>query len=274
MRIGFHFPFAGGLIKLMERIKTSGGNTYQIYSRGIRGGDLKELHQKRLKKFMEFQKDKRILPVIHAPYTFNLANLENEDELKVLEDLQYINQFKSAYYVMNPGRSVGQDPVNALENVRYQLWDTLNKTDWYGEILIKNSRGAGTEIGYDLRDWKELITFHPQVKGALDLSWLKIAGYEFETEESAYDLVEAIEDYIGWENIKLLYINDTNLPLGSRKEDKKPPPLGLGTINFNGYQHILKNPIIQEKIWIVEHSSDNDDYWQIMNFLVDCKKSE
>lgn len=273
MRIGFHFPFAGGLIKLKERIKVSGGNVYQVYSRGIRGGELRELHQKRLERFIKFQDEKRVLPIIHAPYTFNLANLENEDEKKVLDDLEYINQFKSAYYVMNPGRSVGQDPINALENVRYQLWDTLNKTDWYGEILIKNSRGAGTEIAYDLRDWRELVTFHPQVKGALDLSWLKIAGYEFETMEDAYDLAEAIEDYIGWDNIKLIYVNDTNLALGSRKEDKNPPKLGQGTINFNGYKEILGNPYVKDKIWMVEHSSDDNDYWQIMNYLVEIKRN-
>src|SRR5690625_824042 len=116
MRIGFHFPFAGGLIHLKERIRRSRGSAYQVFTRGIRGGDLKELHKGRLERFLDFQEERKLMPVIHAPYTYNLANLMNEDEKKVLEDLEYIKQFKSAYYVMNPGRSVDLEPISALRS--------------------------------------------------------------------------------------------------------------------------------------------------------------
>src|SRR5690606_18159155 len=144
--------------------------------------------------------------------------------------------------------------LQALENVRYQLWDILNHTEWMGEILVKNMSGAGTEMAYDLREWKELITFHPQVKGALDLARLHTAGYDFNGAENAEKLVRNIEEHIGWDNIKVIYINDTDRSLGSRRKDATPPPLGEGTIGFNGYRHILMHPEVQSKIWIVENS--------------------
>ncbi|MGF7535585.1 TIM barrel protein [Bacillus mexicanus] len=269
MRIGFHFPFSGGLIKLKERISSSRGNTFQIFARGLRGGSLHQLNQKNLSELNKFIDYKNIKPVIiHAPYVYNLANLENLDEERVLEDLEYSKQFRSPYYVIHPGYYTNQHPLVAMENVKYQLWDILNRTDWMGHILVKNMRGAGTEIAADLREWRELITYHPQVKGALDLSRAYIAGYNFLGEEKAESFYRVIEEYIGWENIKVIYINDTNFNLGTRRDDKSPPPLGEGTIGFNGYHYLLNKPKVKEKIWIIENSPDASYYLRTLDFLL------
>jgi deoxyribonuclease-4 len=272
VRIGFHFPFSGGLKTLKTRIKKSRGNTYQIFARGLRGGELHDLKVKDLDDLLEFQKDKNVKPtIIHAPYVYNLANLELEDEKKVIEDLGYAIHFRSPYYVIHPGRYKDMHPLKALENVRYQLWEILNNTEWMGQILVKNMSGAGTEMAYDLREWKELITYHPQVKGALDLARLYTAGYNFTGKENADKLFKNIESYIGWEHIKVIYINDTHRTLGSRKKDASPPPLGEGTIGFNGYKHFLSIPEVQSKIWIVENSPDDMYYLRSMNFLLSLR---
>ena len=269
MRIGFHFPFSGGLKKLKERLSSSRGNTFQIFARGLRGGTLHELNKKNLAVLQEYTDYKNIKPaIIHAPYVYNLANLENLDEEKVLEDLEYAKRFQSPYYVVHPGYYTKQHPLVAMENVKYQLWDILNNTDWMGQILVKNMRGAGTEMAADLREWRELITFHPQVKGALDLSRAYVAGYDFIGEEKAEKFYQVIDDYIGWENIKVIYINDTHYTLGSRRDDRSPPPLGEGTIGFIGYQHILRKPKVKEKIWIVENSPDASYYLRTIDYLL------
>lgn len=270
MRIGFHFPFSGGLIKLKERISSSRGNAFQIFARGLRGGSVHTLKENNLSKLLEYVDYKNIKPtIIHAPYVYNLANLESLDEEKVLEDLStYAKQFRAPYYVVHPGYYTKQHPLVAMENVKYQLWDILNQTDWMGQILVKNMRGAGTEMAADLREWRELITFHPQVKGALDLSRAYLAGYDFIGEEKAEKFYQVIEDYIGWEHIKVIYINDTHYPLGSRKDDKSPPPLGEGTIGFMGYHYILNKPKVKEKIWIVENSPDTQYYLRSIDYLL------
>lgn len=269
MRIGFHFPFSGGLIKLKERIASSRGNAYQIFARGLRGGKLHKLNSKNLKNLLERVEYKNIKPaIIHAPYIYNLANLESLDDERILEDIEYTKNFRSPYYVVHPGYYTTQSPIVALENVKYQLWEVLNRTDWTGSILVKNMRGAGTEIGADLREWRELITFHPQVKGGLDLARVYSAGYDFIGERKAEKFYQTIEEYIGWENIKVIYVNDTNYTLGSRRDDKSPPPLGEGTIGFNGYQHILSKPKVKEKVWIVENSPDASYYLRTLDYLL------
>jgi deoxyribonuclease-4 len=273
MRIGFHFPFSGGLKTLKKRIKKSRGNTFQIFARGLRGGDLRELKEKDLKDLFEFLKLKNIKPnIIHAPYIYNLANLELYDEEKVLEDLDYAIELKSPYYVIQPGRYKDMHPLTALENVKIQLWDIMNKTEWMGQILVRNTGGSGTEIGYDLREWKELITYHNSIKGALDLAKLYTAGYDFKTKITAQKLYDNIEEYIGWDNIKVIYINDTDRTIGSRKKEPTPPALGEGVIGFSGYREILKFPKVQEKIWIIENTPDDTIYPRTLNFLLSLRR--
>lgn len=269
MRIGFHFPFSGGLIKLKDRLASSRGNAFQIFARGLRGGNLHKLNSKNLNMLLEYVDYKNIKPaIIHAPYVYNLSNLDSMDEVKVLEDLEYAKQFQASYYVVHPGYYTNQDPIVAIENVKYQIWEVVNRTDWDGQILVKNMRGAGTEIAADLRDWKELITFHPNVKGALDLSRAYLAGYDFIGEEKADKFYEVIDQYIGWDNIKVIYINDAHYSLGSRRDDKSPPPLGEGTIGFRGYQYILSKPKVKEKVWIVENSPDASYYLRSIDYLL------
>jgi len=270
MRIGFHFPFSGSLNRLRERVSVSRGNTFQIYARSLRGVDkygnphpLQKISKKQVGEFKKFREDRGIEPVImHAPYFYNLAkevhvNKENETFLfadLILEDLELAKTLEAKFYVIQPGYSKDVHPFLAVENVKMELIKVLEKTDWEGEILIKNMSGAGSEIASSLTEWNELISFHPRVKGALDFSRLYSAGYSFTVKEDAEALYKEIDEVLSWEKIKLVYINDNDRFCGNRKN--LFPPLGDGVIGFGGYEELLKMKEVKEKIWIVENQPD------------------
>lgn len=269
MRIGFHFPFSGGLIKLKERISASRGNTFQIFARSLRGGNLQNLKEKNLLELLMYVEVKNIKPsIVHAPYIYNLANEETDDVAKIAEDLEFAKKFRAPYYIMHPGYHTKQHPLIAMEYIKSHLLEVVDSTDWLGEILIKNMRGAGTEMGWDLRDWNELISFHPQIKGALDLARAYGAGYDFTSRRKAEEFYQYIEDTVGWDKIKVIYVNDYAYPLGARREDKSPPPLGEGTIGFKGYQYLLEKEEIRKKIWIVENQPDSSHYRRSLDYLL------
>jgi len=266
MRIGFHMPFSGSLNKLRERVVVSRGNTFQVYARSLRGGKLQSLKKKPLQEFHEFLEKKDINPIIvHAPYVYNLAKAETEDVEKILEDLVFAEQIRAPYYVLQPGYSKGIHPIEAIENIKTHLLHILEKTEWYGEILIKNMAGAGSEVGSNLQEWNELVSFHPQVKGAMDFSRAYSAGYDFTTKEEAELFIEEIEEVVCWDKIKLVYIQDNERGCGSKKNYF--PPLGEGVIGFQGYEHVLANDIIKEKIWLVENQPEIDYYDRSISYL-------
>lgn len=280
MRIGFHIPFSGNLNKLKERVHVSRGNCFQIFARSLRGVNkngesvkLQKVNNKKLQEFHDFIEEKKIKPIlVHAPYSYNLAQDENEFEELILEDLEFCKKLRSPYYIIQPGYHKKLHPIMSVENIKNHLFELLEKTDWYGEILIKNMSGAGSEMASTLEEWNELISFHPQVKGILDFARMYSSGYGFTTKEDADIFYNEIEEKISWDKIKAVYINDTNRGCGARKNDKKVPPLGEGVIGEYGYEEILKYPRIKEKIWLIENQPKPTYYDKTIEFLMPFHK--
>jgi len=274
-------PFSGNLEKLKQKIHISRGNTFQVYARSLRGVDkegnphsLQRLNQKKLKELHAFLDEKNIKPVVvHAPYFYNLAQEKNVNKALeeinhaqlMMEDLEWATKIEAPFYILQPGYYKKKHPVLAIEEVKSQLFSILEETEWTGDILIKNMAGAGTEIGSTLEEWNELISFHPRVKGALDLARIYASGYDFTSEKDAHDFYLEIEEKVGWEKIHVLYINDSNRGCGSKKNNFVP--LGEGSIGFYGYEYLLKYTELQNKIWIVENQPKPSYYDESIKFL-------
>lgn len=283
MRIGFHMPFSGSLDKLKQKIHISTGNSFQIFARSLRGvdkeGNPHELHKingKKLAELTHFLEDKNIEPfIVHAPYFYNLSQEQNtnksgeliDHKTCILEDLEWAHTLGATYYVMQPGYFKGMNPFFALENIKDALFDILEKTPFQGVILIKNTAGAGTEIASTLEEWNELISFHPRIKGALDFARVYASGYDFTTKENAKHFVQRIEETVGWDKIRVLYLNDTNRHCGAKKQPSSPPPLGEGVIGYYGYEHVLTYEEVKRKVWIVENQPKPSYYDESIAFL-------
>lgn len=273
MRIGFHVPFAGSFTTLQKRLTINRGNTFQIFCRGLRGGKIKKIQPKNFEMFQYFLEQKNINPMIlHAPFVYNLAQEETEDIKLVIEDLAYASKLRAPYYVIQPGYYKKEHPLQAVEYVKEHLLKILEETNWYGEILIRNMVGAGTELAADLRVWNELISFHPQIKGALDLGRAYGYGYNFAGEEGADYFFDEIEEMVSWEKIKVIYINDYERFCGTKKNYYQP--LGEGMIGFHGFQEILSFQEVQSKIWIVENQPDLEYMDRSIEFLTSFFEEE
>lgn len=246
MRIGFHFPFSGSLNKLKERVSISRGNTFQFFARGLRGGTIHPILKKQKKEYTEFLETRDIQPVLlHAPYVYNLTQETCPDIDLILEDLTYAQGIGVDYYIIHPGSAKKVHPILALENVKKRLVEIIDKTEFTGKILVKNMSGAGTEIGFSLEEWNELISYHPRIKGILDVARAYSAGYDTRT------LYNDVLEHVGWEKIEVLVLLDNDRPPGSHKNIFAP--LGEGMIRFSGFEPLLSQTEVKEKVWIVEN---------------------
>lgn len=274
MKIGFHIPFSGNIKKLEERVRISRGNVFQIFARSLRGIDksgnpvkLQRMGNKKIKDFKEFMERKKIKEIfVHAPYSYDFTKKITESRGLMLEDLEFAQRLGANYYILQPGYYKNEHPLMAVEHIKKHLTDILEQTEWNGTILIKNMAGAGTELCFDLTQWNELISFHPRIKGVLDLARIYSAGYDFTNKEKSKKFIENIGEEIGWEKIRAIYINDIECFCGEKKN--KYVPLGEGIINYYGYEPILAENIIKEKIWLVENQPTPTHYDNTIDFLM------
>jgi deoxyribonuclease-4 len=259
MRIGFHIPFSGNFKRLGERVRDSRGNTFQIFTRSLRGVDrdgkpvpLHPIKKNSFEHFSQFCDQKNIQPtIVHAPYSYNLAEESAGETIRsIIEDLEYCKQINAKYYVIQPGYYKKNNPFMAMQYIKQNLDYVCDQIEWDGIILVKNMAGAGTELGTLWQEYNELISFHEKIKGALDFSRVYSYGVDFRQSE-ADGFVQEFEEQIGWDKVDLCYINDCERALGSKKNQYVA--LGEGTISLTGYDHILSNKVVQEKIWMVEN---------------------
>lgn len=282
MKIGFHIKFSGNLKRLSNDVIKSRGNVFQFYSRSLRGGRMPDVNERQLQNYYNFLFNRRISNVIMlAPYGFKTAKgdissnlaVKNPDAVsEIVRDLEFASRIHAKYYIVNAGYKKGVTEFEAMETLKNQLLEILDLTSWDGEILVRNMAGGGTELAHDLSRWKELITFTDRVKGALDFGRGFASGYSFLTENDADALLSFLENDIGWDNVPLIYINDTNRFAGSKRDDAVP--LGDGVIGFHGYKNILTDNNIQKKIWIVENQPDVTYYDRTIDYLVDFHKNK
>src|SRR5690625_3116054 len=139
MRLGFHIPYSGNLKLLTSHVKHTKGNSFQFFSRTIRGGRLPEIKDSQIIDYYEFLIKNNIYNVVlHSPRTINLTVDDEAQRKSLIEDLEYANLVQARYYVIFPGRRKKLDKEKALENVKKNLSYLLNYTNYTGKIVIRN----------------------------------------------------------------------------------------------------------------------------------------
>lgn len=263
MGIGFHLPFSGNVRKIVEKLRENRANAFQIYSRGLRGIDrqgevypLKTVKTRALQEYYDFLDERGIKDmVLHAPYSFHLMGEENEYVTCIEEDLHYAEMLRIPYYVLHAGHQKDWHEYDAVEMVKENLRGILKKTSWSGKILIKNMSGAGTEMPRHIEQWNELLSFHERVKGACDVA--RLFSFGFNVKESAKQVIEQIEEEVGWEKIEVMYLNDSLVNAGERKN--KFVTLGSGVIGIEGMKEFVCSlEMLKQKHWILEYMEDED----------------
>ncbi|QST03078.1 TIM barrel protein (plasmid) [Pontibacillus sp. ALD_SL1] len=283
MRIGFQLPYSGNLKKLETRIRVSRGNAFQVYARSKRGIDgegnpypLHELSDKNVNMFKSLTNS--IYPaIVHAPLSHNLAQKERKNKQGeqwsqvecLIEELAFCQRLGCDYYVLNAGHSKTLERDEAIQNIRMHIEEALGKSDFEGNVLIRNAAGAGTELAADLEEWSRLVSWNPRVKGALDLGRAYAYGHSFFDEKETAAFIKELDDVVGFDHIKMVYINDSKRGRGAQKES--PTILGEGFIHFSGYECILEHPVLQALPWMLEHHPVKlpDLYDRSLEFLKD-----
>lgn len=264
MRIGFHFPFSGSLTSLEKKIRLSRGNTFQIFSRTLRGGKIKKIQPNKLQYFKDFLLDTKISPVIvHAPYTYNFSQpMDNETIEMVCEDLAFCEQIGAVFYVIQPGYTKKSTEEEALRFFSENISAIFSKTSFPGEIIIRNMAGAGSEFGYRVDQMQQLVCVHPRLSLGFDFARAFLSGEIIDA--TTWDRLE--ESGLS-DRIRIIFVHDSNRGRGTRKNYYAS--LGDGLIGYGAICSFLQHPTCQEKVWLIEDQTDILQMDHTLSLLLD-----
>lgn len=265
MRFGFQISISGGFSRVVARAKYLGCETIQIFSGNPRGWKNKPLSSAEATKFKEGVKKEKINPVfVHMPYLPNIAspgeNLYFKSIKSLQEDLVRTEKLGATYLVLHLGSRSTSSEAKAIRRIAQAINHALAQVENRVIVLLENTAGQGTTIGYSFSQIKKLlggIDNKSRVGVCLDTAHAFEAGYDLSEKEGLEKAVEGFDRLISLDKLYLLHLNDSKTPLSSRID--RHWHMGEGYIGREGFRRIINHPELSHLPAILETPRKNDE---------------
>jgi len=256
LRFGFHCSIAGGLSKALDRAKNLGCDTLQFFTRNPRGWSYASLDPKEVKAFRLKARHMDLYPlVVHMPYLPNLASDDGLLYQKSLESLKVeMKRCKLLgvdYLVTHVGKTKGRGRKKGMERVAWALREVLELPGPL--ILLENTAGQGSELGFRMEELGEIFSMvgeDSRLGICIDTAHAFQAGYPIHTPDGLEGFLSEVSQWVGLERLRLLHLNDSKTPLGSRVD--RHWHIGEGYIGLEGFKGIIRHPILRDLPAIME----------------------
>lgn len=266
MLLGVHVSAAGSIYEAVERAHALGCNTMQIFSRNPQRWSGPSLLSADAREFGRRQQVYGIKPVfVHIPYLINLASPEpklyHASIEAYIEDIFEVGKLKADYIVTHMGSHKETSEEEGLARLTAALDTILAKTkDSTVGILLENTSGAGSWLGYTFAHQREVIKGikdSSRIGLCIDTAHAYAAGYDIASKKGLEGLLAEIETEVGLPRIKLIHLNDTQEKLGSHRD--RHAHIGDGNIGLAGMKMIVNHPALRNLAFILETPKDSED---------------
>ena len=268
MKIGCHVSIAGGINNSIVRAEELCCNTMQIFSKNASTWREKILKKDEVENFRENLKNSNINPVfIHTSYLINLASPSNELYFKSIN--AFIEEMKRAdlllpdpYLIIHPGAHTGAGEEYGIERIIRALNIILEKSTDFNlktMILLEDTAGSGTHLGYTFGQLKRMMEGTKDRKRigiCFDTCHAFSAGYDLSRQEGIEQTLEELDKNVGLERLKVIHLNDSKFPLGSRKD--RHMHIGKGYIGLQGFRVLVNHEYLKGLPFILETPKYNE----------------
>ena len=223
--IGAHVSIAGGVENAPNRGSMIKANSIQIFTANQNQWFPKEPAKE---NYLNFKESLNIetpkLTVSHASY---LLNMGSPDEKKLnmsrsafLKELDRCDNLGIDYVVFHPGSHMKTDEMACLKRISESLNYCLeNRPELNVNILIENTAGQGTNVGYKFDHLKIIldnISKNKKVGVCFDTQHGFASGFDLRTENGWNSTFEEFDKKIGLNYLKVFHVNDSKKECGSR----------------------------------------------------------
>jgi deoxyribonuclease-4 len=192
----------------------------------------------------------------HDSYLINLASpdpaLRERSLDSFVKELERCAALQLKYLVSHPGNFM-DDRASGLDRNAEAIGIALERAPGKTVLLLEVTAGAGTVLGSNFEEMAKLIELIPtpyrkRVGVCVDTAHIFAAGYDIVND---YDGVWArFDDVIGRRRLRLMHLNDSKVPLGSRKD--RHELIGEGAIGEGAFRRIMNDPRLEKVGKVIE----------------------
>jgi len=249
----------------MERAHELRCNTAQIFSHNPRTWSVSAIPEDSVAMFRELRKTYDIAPVfIHCSYLINCASADSvvrDRSIRMLIQEMNLADILGAEYVVLHTGSASRD---LAQSARKRAIDSLRMISeirtWRAGLLLENTAGERGDISSQIKDLAEIIkgVHSPLIKGVvIDTCHAFQAGYELTSGEGLSEMITEIGKYLAPGSVKLIHLNDSKRPFGSRVD--RHDHIGSGAIGRKGIARVINDPAFIRVPLILETPKESDE---------------
>ncbi|MBA3063049.1 MAG: deoxyribonuclease IV, partial [Atribacteria sp.] len=234
----------------------------QIFSKNASTWREKIFKKDEVENFRENLKKSNIKPVfIHTSYLINLASPSDDLYFKSIN--AFLEEMKRAdivltepYLITHPGAHTGAGEEYGIQRIIRALNIILEKSADLGlktMILLEDTAGSGTHLGYtfyQLKRMAEGAKDRKRIGVCFDTCHAFAAGYDLSHQEGIEQTLGEIDKYLGLERLKVIHLNDSKFPLGSRKD--RHMHIGKGYIGLESFKALVNHKYLKDLPFVLE----------------------
>ena len=272
---GSHLSVAGGLHHALPEARRLHMDCVQIFTKNQRQWRVKPLTDEAITLWRGHRKDTGIDPVVsHASYLINLASPETAQRNKSLElffdELTRCETLDIAYLVVHPGSHMQTSEAAGLKRIARCL-DRVHK-DLPGlsvQTCLEVTAGQGASLGYRFEHLHQIMD---QVKEpqrlaiCLDTAHMLAAGYDLTSGVGCRKVISELDDIVGLDQVKVLHLNDSKVPLGKRVD--RHTHIGHGHVSLDAFKVLVNHARFKAVAKILETPKEvapNGTDWDTVN---------
>ena len=246
MQIGAHVSISGSVANAVNNAIERKCNAFQIFTRSPRSWHAKELEQGEVNEFKDRLSSSdidRFATTAHMPYLPNLSSPDKEGYDKsiktMIKEVERCNTLGIPFLVTHLGSHRGTGEEKGIE----RLVDALNKvaeTKADVTILLENTAGQKNSVGSEFKQWAEIFSKCKQKNRfgvCFDTCHAFAAGYDLRKKQDVQKTLKEFDELIGFENLKILHLNDSKGMLNENRD--RHEHIGLGQIGEEGMSEII-----------------------------------
>jgi deoxyribonuclease-4 len=245
--LGAHISSAGGVPLTPARADDIGATAMQVFTKMANRWAEREVDAAEATAFRTALAASGVrFTNAHDSYLINLASPDPALRAKSIgsfaAELRRCHALGLDALVSHPGNFM-DDRASGIARNADAIAQALEQEKGGTRLLMELTAGQGTVIGSTFEEMAALIRRIParlrkRVGVCLDTAHVFAAGYDLVGD---YDGVWArFEDALGFDRLGLLHLNDSKVPLGSRKD--RHEQIGVGMLGDAPFRRIMRDP--------------------------------
>lgn len=262
--LGAHVSTAGGVGNAPGRGDEIGATAIQIFSKQPNRWAEPRIEEEQARAFRAGAVEAGIRWAnAHDSYLINLAT--PDPELRERSYAAFRRELERAVLlgldavVTHPGNATDGDAARGLAQNAALVERALTEVPGTALVLLETTAGAGRVLGHTFAQLAQMLEriapgVRPRVGICLDTCHVFSAGYDLRGDYAG--VMRELDDRVGLERLRLLHLNDSRHPLGSRKD--RHAEIGEGALGEEPFRSIMTDPRLAEVPKVLETPKGED----------------